>query len=195
MIYRPVLVTAPATTPVSLTEAKAQLDISYTDKDDLITALIAAAVSYLDGWTGILGRCLITQVWRQDFDCIDRVLRLPLFPVIGLGSVKYDDANEVEQTVSAGSYDLLADDLGFYVQFKNAYVTPVIDTNNPPSVRVAYSAGYADAASVPQAIKQAMLLLIRHWFDNPTAVNVGTIVTPMPMAVEALLAPYRRIRF
>ena len=51
------------------------------------------------------------------------------------------------------------------------------------------------AASVPAAIKAAILLLIRHWFDNPSAVQVGQPVQAMPFAVDALLAPYRRISF
>ena len=188
-MYRPVLVTAPTTTPVTLTEAKAQLDVSYTDKDDLITGLIASATAHLDGWTGILGRCLITQTWRQDFDRFNRCMRLPLFPIASITSVKYDDTDAAEQTISASNYSLLCDDLGYYVEFKNTYSFAAISTVRP-AIRVAYVAGEAAA---PNAVKQAMLLLIRHWFDNPTAVNIGTIVSPMPMAVDALLAPYRRV--
>lgn len=193
-MYRPVLVTAPAATPISLTEAKVQLDVSYTDKDTLITALIAAATAHLDGWTGILGRCLVTQTWRQDFDRFNRCLRLPLYPVSAVSSVKYDDTSDVEQTVSAADYDLLDDDLGAFVRFKDAYSFPSIHIDRP-ALRVTYTAGYADAASVPAAIRQAMLLMVRHWFDNPSAVVIGVTAQPMPMAVDALLAPWRRIRF
>jgi uncharacterized phiE125 gp8 family phage protein len=51
------------------------------------------------------------------------------------------------------------------------------------------------AGNVPAPIKQAIALLARHWFDNPTAVVVGVPAQTMPMAVDALLAPYRRVRF
>lgn len=193
-MYRPVLVAAPAVTPISLTEAKAHLDVSYTEKDTLITALIAAATAHLDGWTGILGRCLVTQTWRQDFDRFNRCLRLPLYPVTSITSVKYDDTEDAEQTITNTNYDLLDDDLGAFVRFKDAYSFPSIHDDRP-AVRVTYVAGYASAAAVPDAIKQAMLLLIRHWFDNPSAVIVGTISSPAPMAVDALLAPWRRIKF
>ncbi len=47
----------------------------------------------------------------------------------------------------------------------------------------------------PEAIKQAILLLIRQWFDNPTPVIVGQTVEKMPYAVEALLGPFRRQAF
>ncbi|WP_016854785.1 head-tail connector protein [Halomonas smyrnensis] len=37
----------------------------------------------------------------------------------------------------------------------------------------------------------AMLLLIGHWYENREAVALGTIATELPMAVQALISPYR----
>lgn len=207
-MYRPVLVTPPTIKPVTLTEAKAHLDISYTEKDTQIGVLIAAATSYLDGWTGVLGRALCQQTWRQDFDgfyCWSNTprrvyglrLRLPLYPVISITSVKYTDANAVEQTIAGANYTLKEDDLGAYVEFVTTYYFPTVGPESA-SVRVAYLAGYADNAGVstaPDAIRQAILILVRHWFDNPSAVAFGAVVEKMPFAVEALIAPYRRIKF
>jgi len=197
-MYRPVRTVAPTGTPagspITLDEVKANLDISYTDKDALITGLISAAVAHVDGWTGILGRCLMPQTWRQDFDRFGRCLRLPLAPVASITSVKYDDELDVEQTIPGANYVLLEDGLGPYVEFLSTYSLPNIHVERP-AVRVTYVAGYADADSVPAAIKQALHLLVRHWFDNPTAVTIGVQAQAMPMAVDALLAPYRRMRF
>jgi len=165
--------------------------VSYTERDTLIGALIDAATAHLDGWTGILGRCLITQTWRQDFDAFSGCLRLPLFPVASIASVKYDDASDVEQTVSSANYTLLNDDLGAYVRFISDYSFPTTHDEGPV-VRVAYVAGEAAATA---AIKHAMLMMVRHWYDNPSAVQVGAVAQAMPLAVDALLAPYRRIRF
>ena len=39
----------------------------------------------------------------------------------------------------------------------------------------------------------AILLLIGHFYANREAVNVGNIVTQMPLAVDALMQPYRRV--
>jgi uncharacterized phiE125 gp8 family phage protein len=197
-MYRPVLVTPPVIKPITRTEAKAHLDISYSEKDTLIDGLIAAATTHLDGWTGILGRALCEQTWRQDFDCFEFGLRLPLFPVISVSSVKYTDTENVEQTISTSNYNVLTDDLGTHVRFLDNYSFPNLRQYQPAAVRVEYKAGYADsdgASTVPDAIKQAMLLLVRHWFDNPTAVVVGQSVAPLPFAVDALLSPYRRTRF
>lgn len=199
-MYRPVLVTPPAIKPVTLTEAKAWLDIGYTDKDTVITGLIGAATAHLDGWTGILGRCLCEQTWRQDYDDFRSCLRLPLFPVVSITSLKYTDTNGAEQPIASENYTLKNDDLGAYVEFTSSYSFPSLNTESAP-VRVAYLAGYADIAgtpktsSVPDDIKNAIALLVRHWFDNPGAVVVGVTAQQLPQGVDALLAKYRRPRF
>lgn len=190
-MYRPVLTAAPASTPVSLAEAKAQCRVDHGDDDELITRLIAAATSLLDGWTGILGRCIFTQTWRQDFDRFSHCLRLPLFPVASISSVKYDDADDVEQTVTSTNYVLLVDELGAYVEFIDTYAFPQIH-HQRPAVRVAYVAG---EAAPPGAIRHAMLLLIEHWYDNRGALAAPDQSAPLPFAVDALLAPFRRNRF
>ena len=58
------LITAPASTPVSLVEVKSYMRELTTDQDTLFTSLIAAATSYLDGPNGYLGRAIITQTWE-----------------------------------------------------------------------------------------------------------------------------------
>lgn len=104
---RPVLVTPPDILPVSLAEAKAHLRVDYDDDDGLILSLIRAAVDHLDGWTGILGRCLVEQEWRQDFPAGATCFPLPLGPVISVTSVTVagnavDTANYALRTDAGG---------------------------------------------------------------------------------------------
>lgn len=196
--YRPVLVEPPTSLPITRSEVKAALDIGYAEKDALIDGLIAAATSYLDGWTGILCRALCEQTWRQDFDRFSRDLRLPLFPVLSVEGITYIDVNGAQQAVSNANYSLLTDGRGAFVRFKTGYFVPTTQVNASAAVGVTYVCGAEDGDDenpVPAAIKQAMFLMIRQWFDNPTSVVVGQVVATMPFAVEALLAPYRRTRF
>lgn len=197
-MYRPVLVTPPTATPVTLAEVKAHVGAAdFTDDDAMLTAFIAAAVSHLDGWTGIMGRCLEPQTWRQDFDDFRSCLRLPLFPVISITSVKYTDTDGAEQTISAANYVLRNDDAGAYVEFISSHSFPSLNAE-ASAVRIEHLLGYAQvggASGVPAAIKSAMLLLVGHWYANREAVVVGESVTSLPLAVDALLAPFRRIRF
>jgi uncharacterized phiE125 gp8 family phage protein len=213
-MYRPVLVTAPSITPVTLAEVKSHCRATdFTDDDVSLTGLLAAATSHLDGWTGILGRCLCEQTWWQDFDCFQPCLRLPLFPVISVSSVKYTDTNGVEQTVDPESYSVQTDDLGTYVEFIFNFASPPLKQFLPAAVRVEYVAGYADTpaveadpeatppvegapriSNVPDAIKHAILLLVSHWYQNRDAVVAGQAFE-LPMAVDALISPFRRIKF
>lgn len=196
-MYRPVLTTAPQMTPISLQEAKGNARVDFPDDDDFITGLIYAATSYLDGWSGILGRCLEEQTWEQSFDRFARCMRLPLAPMIEIVSVKYDDVNGVEQTVDPSKYEILNEDAGPYVRFVRSYGFPGVDIN-VPSVRISYKAGYArggdNLSTVPPAIRHAMLLMVGHWYENRGLVVIGQIPSGLPMAADALLAPFRRIR-
>lgn len=200
-MYRPVLVTPPAVALISRSEAKVHCRIDHDDDNETIDALISAAMSYADGWTGILGRCLVEQTWRQDFDDIWGCLRIPLFPVISISSVKYRDTQNVEQTISSSNYTLQTDDLGSFARFLSNYSAPALYTELP-RVSLTYKAGYANGGTeqaptlgaVPGAIKQALLMLIAHWYENREAVTMGAPVV-LPMAVESLLSPFRRIKF
>lgn len=59
------------------------------------------------------------------------------------------------------------------------------------TLRVAYDAGYGDAAAdVPQALKQAILLLAAYWYSQREAV-AGTELREVPYAVQALCSQYR----
>jgi uncharacterized phiE125 gp8 family phage protein len=64
---KPIRTVAPASTPVSLSEAKAHLRVTSSAEDAVIQMYLDAAVSYLDGWAGVLGRCMVTQTWAQTF--------------------------------------------------------------------------------------------------------------------------------
>jgi len=61
----PVRVTAPADRPVTLAEVKNHCRIDHSDDDTLVQSYIDAAVAHVEGWSGVLGRCLVTQTWRQ----------------------------------------------------------------------------------------------------------------------------------
>lgn len=191
-MYAPVLVTAPAEAPVSRDEAKAtcRVELENTDEDDLIDGLIASAVSLLDGWPGILGRCLVTQIWRVTADDFDRCMRLPL-RASDIDSVKVLNSAGQLSTVSSASYALLTDARGSYVRFNDDYDYPG-DLAETEGVIIEFEAGYGAAADVPAAIKQGMRLLIAHWFMNREAVGI-TSFEELPLGVKALLAPYRLI--
>lgn len=185
--------TAPALTPISLAETKAHLRIDHPDEDALIAALIDAATSYFDAWTGILGRAMVTQTWDVSLDDFpSAAIHIPLGPVQSVSAVTYVDPAGITQTVSPTNY---------YVDTKSldAWVVPNAEFSWPQTmyapnvVTVRFVCGFGAPAAVPQAIKQSMLLLIGHWYENREGSVLGTTVAELPFAVNALLAPFRRV--
>lgn len=187
----PVRTAAPAAL-ITTAEAKAQCRIDSSDEDTLIDALISAAISHLDGYSGVLGRALVTQTWQQDFSGFCDKMRLPVGDLIAVTSVTYYDTSNAQQTLASSVYTSFADGLGPYLTLKPDQSWPSIYTRSD-AVRVTWTAGYGAAASVPAAIKQAALLLVSHWYDNRSGVAVGETPTEMPLAVNSLLTPFRRV--
>ncbi|MBR1193233.1 head-tail connector protein [Bradyrhizobium sp. AUGA SZCCT0160] len=186
-----VVIDAPVGDLVSLDEAKKHLRVDFDDDDEYIEALIDSAVAHIDGPAGWLGRALLTQTleWRGDeFGTCD--IRLPFPPVADLVSVKYDDDDGVEQTAPDTIYRLVGQPGAPRVTLAYDETWPTVRAQSE-AVRIQYTAGYGNPEDVPAPIKHAILLLIGHWYANREPVNIGNIVTEIPMTVRALLFPFQ----
>jgi uncharacterized phiE125 gp8 family phage protein len=182
----PTLVAAPVDLPVTLSQAKAHLRVDASDEDALITALIEAATAHLDGWDGILGRALMPQTWEMSLDRFPvREIRLPLGPLVEVVSVTYADADGVTQTVAAEDYEIDPNPVEAWI-VPNTDWPSTMDTINAVTVR------WIAGAGCPKPARQAILLLVGHWYAHREAVNAGTVAV-LPLAVEALLSPLRRV--
>src|SRR3990172_9406936 len=98
------LVTAPATEPVTRTEAKVHLRIesAVTADDTLIDRLIIVARQLGEAHTG---RAFITQTWDLKLDAFPAGrIRLPKAPLSSISSVTYLDTNGASQTWDSGDY-------------------------------------------------------------------------------------------
>jgi len=104
--------------------------------------------------------------------------------------------------ITVGGPDALAGGFGTLTTVAAAdYILDTLDTvpllsllslsSDAETIRVEYRAGYGDAAvNVPQAMRQAMLLLIGHWYrQRETAATVSQ--AEVPYAVKALCDTYR----
>lgn len=191
---KPVRTIAPSGTPVSLEEIKAHCRVDGTDSDTVLTGLLNAAVSHLDGYSGILGRCMVEQSWRVDLADwpTGGLIRLPFPDVTAITSVKYFDADNVERTVDSASYQRVEDALGSLVRLVDDYSTPSVYDDRLDAVQVTFVAGFGNAAAVPAALKVAIMLLVSHWNENREAVVAGG-VSELPFAVNALVSPFRRV--
>jgi len=195
-MLKPVRTVAPLVEPVSLEEVRDRLRIDHREEDPLLASLIAATTAHLDGWSGTLGRALVNQTWAQKFPRFpaSAVLGLALAPVQSIVSIVYFDSANVQQTLDPSVYALLDDEFGPFVTRQVDQAWPATSARED-AVTVTFVAGYGPAGDdVPAAIRHAMLLLIGHWYEHRESVVVGGNPVQVPLAVQALLRPYRRVR-
>lgn len=185
------LITAPATEPVSLAEAKVHLKIESTDttEDDLITNLIKAAREQAEEYTR---RAFISQTWELQMDAFDKeAYDLEKTPVQSITSVKYYDVNGTEQTLASTYYELdTASQPNRIVQAYNQSWPGVRGHTN--DIKIRFVAGYT---TVPASIKSAILLIVGHLYEHREDVVVGRQVNELPNGCYYLLSPYRLFTF
>ncbi|WP_372570367.1 head-tail connector protein [Ruegeria jejuensis] len=188
---KPVLVTPPGHYPVTREEAKMHLRVDDSDEDSLVTGLIAAVTAYLDGWSGILGRCIVTQTWQFGVSGWSGCIRLP-FPDVSSVEIKYQDADNVEQTVDPSLYEVVADATGVSVWFRDGFSGPDLYDDMQEPITVSLTAGYGGSEDVPAPIKQAILLMVAHLHENRASASDLRLME-VPMAFNALVQPHRHM--
>lgn len=193
------LVTAPATYPVTLEEAKAHCNVDFADHDVLLEIYRKAATDEAEQFTG---RALIEQTWDyylDEFPTAPDAIRIPRPPLIEVVGVFYRDSSGSEQTLDTDTYvvDEDVDPVGKPARIALAYggAWPTLQTV-ANAVRIRFKAGYVDenspqAANVPYAIKAAILLIIGTLYANRETIVVGQSVALMPWSAEQLLRRYR----
>lgn len=183
-----VLITAPAAEPLDLDEAQEHLRVEEPADLSYILSLITAARQHVESWTG---RALVTQTWELVLDEFPHgVFELAKGRVQAVESVAYVDPGGAHQTLATSSYQVdLATESARLAPFGGGPWPATADRLG--AVHVRFVAGYGDASSVPQPIKQAMLLLIGHLFEHRESEISGTITSTWHFAVESLLTPYR----
>ncbi|HWV83774.1 MAG TPA: head-tail connector protein [Hyphomicrobiaceae bacterium] len=187
------LLIGPTVEPVTLSEAKAHLRVDSSAEDTLIQSLIMASRLHIEA---ALDLALITQTWRVQFDRWprSRSLNLPLRPVQSLTAVRvFDDADDDEALdTSTFILDGTAHPARLILSGRASLLQPTRAANG---IEIDFVAGYGDApADVPQPIRQALLLLTAHWYENREPVEIGASATIIPATVSELLSPYRRRR-
>ncbi|HAS91524.1 MAG TPA: hypothetical protein DCS12_04545 [Clostridiales bacterium] len=188
------LITAATIEPVSLMEAKAHLRVTSTDEDTLIGIIIKAARQSAESMTR---RSLASQVFELSLDDFpEEEIVLPMPPVESITSIKYKDSDGVETTWDSSKY--------VFYNSEPAKIIPVYGEVFPSftpypagAVKIRFTAGYKTSGTdisliIPEAIKQALLLLIGSFYENrEDLLSKGHIPKSLPFGVDALLYPYR----
>lgn len=161
--------TEPGSEPLTLAEAKLHLRIepTVTDDDVLITALIKSARQQAEMR---LQRTLISSQWTLVLDDFSSAIRLPMPRVTTIGSVKYIDAAGAQQVIASTDYVLdNASEIANWLLPAYGLTWPSVRPQ-ANAVEVAYTSGWPDAGSVPQEIRQWMLLAVGSWYGQREAI-------------------------
>lgn len=182
------ITTPPAVEPLTTAEAKLHLRIDHDDEDSYIDGLITTARLYCED---VSQRALITRTYTARLDrWPGSVIELPYPPLLAVTSIKYTDIDGNESTYSSANYLVDAHREPGRIALKNGVSWPSVTLQEINGVEIVWTAGYGAAGSdVPERYRQAMLLLIGHYYENREAIMVaqGANMATLPLALDALL--------
>ena len=184
------LLSGPSAQPVTLAEMKAYLRIEHDGDDTVIEALLATATGVLDGRRGLLGRFLLSQSWQLSLDGFTSAIELPFPPCISVDEVRFTNPAGIDTVLDPAGYTVigLEDDDGATIRPNTRWPS---STYGLHAVRVAFTAGYGDAAeAVPEDLRTAIKMHVSHLYDHRDGVANGTD-RGRPPGWADLVFPYR----
>jgi uncharacterized phiE125 gp8 family phage protein len=170
---------------LSLADAKEHLRVSHSDEDDYISALIPVVTDILDGNTGEVGKALVTQTWTWTGERPVGDFELPVQPVQSVTSIKYYDADNVQQTLTVSDY--LLDD-GVLTPKRGVSWPQPYDRGD--AYEIVFVAGYGVPADVPAGIIHAAKLILAHYYETrEDALDMPK--TEIPRSASHLIARHK----
>jgi len=173
---------------LSLSEAKQHCYETSTENDDLINFLIRVSREYAEAKTW---RQLLPSTYVLYLDVFPKgIIELPKSPCIGVTSIKYY-VDDVLTTITASDYQV--DAVSEPARIKPDDTWPTVD-DRLNAVEITFTAGYDrsdEQHNLPLKIKQAMMFIVKHYYDNRDmiAVNDGRSldVSEIPKTADYLL--------
>lgn len=184
-----VLTSGPATEPVTVAEAKAHLRIDGSNEDTLIASLILTSRLHVEA---ALGLALITQSWRMLLDAwpLTKDIEVPLRPLQSIDAVRVWPQTGSATVIDEDDY--LADTASVPPRLVRTGVVWRQPGRVANGIEIDFTAGYGtEASDVPEPIRQALLLLVSHWYERRDPIEVGAANTMVPVPVSQLLEPYK----
>ena len=184
--------TGTVTELITLAQAKLHLRVDITADDALITGMVSAARQHVEINTG---RSFAQHTYRADIASFHDVIVLPHRPIQSITQIQYynTDSPEALTTLSSTIYSLYAD----RIVRNYGEVWPTAWAIKPNAVQITYVAGYLSnasprAATFPEAIRQAMYLIIGDLYENREAqFTTGFNQITPNRTVDALIMPYK----
>jgi uncharacterized phiE125 gp8 family phage protein len=191
------LITAPQVEPLSLDEAKQQVQQTSNVDDALIRSIWIPAVR--ERGEIATRRAFIRQVWSLVLDAFPACdwIEIPKPPLITVDAFTYLDADGVTQTLVAGTDYVVTAPMGPRCARGRVALMPgkswPVAQARIGAVQIQFTCGYgAVSSSVPSALKAAMLLdLGRLYANREEAVLSNWSAVELPGGAKATYLSYR----
>jgi len=188
------LVTPPTLKPISVAALKTHLRIDSADEDEYLAALIDVATQFVEerAW-----RALLTQTREIALDAwpCGREVELPFSPIQSVESVKYTTTLGDEVVVALENFVLNAVCEPGRLVLQRGASWPVAELAATGGVRVQYICGWDAADKIPPALVHAVRIMCGHLYENREVTITGTTITQVPEGINALISPFRLLRF
>jgi uncharacterized phiE125 gp8 family phage protein len=183
----------PEDEPIDLAEAKLHLRIDHDDENTLISNLITLARQEIERLTGL---CLAEQSWILTYDrWPGREIKLPIWPVVMVDGISYLDEEGTSTPIDEDDYLLDTFSRPARIVLAKNASWPGVELWPVNGVQITLTAGYnmdgcTGSEEMPMRYRQAMLLMIGHYYENREAVYTapGGNASILPMGVRSLLA-------
>ena len=182
-------ITTPAASyPITTAEAKAHLKVDISDDDTLIDNLIKAATQSAEDYTN---RCFIATTLTMVGDTWKDIYTLYKSPVSAVTKIQYYDTTNTQVVLSTSVYIVDNTSKPCRILLDEDQEFPDL-ADRKMAVEAIYVVGESeDGTEVSNLIKQAILLMVGHWYQNREAVVIGRIATEIPMAAKMILDQYK----
>jgi len=176
----------PALDLLSLADAKAFLRVDHSSDDDLIEALIQAAVDQVTHTANTRWKSTTAYGYLEGFFNS----RFPVGPVTAVTSVEYiAQGSSTYSTLPTAKYYYGINGGQAHIYFHNY---PALETEAAERVRIAFTYGYDDSTYIrPSQLEQAAKMMVAHLYDNRLPVVVGPRMNVMPFHIDALTSTFR----
>ena len=155
--YRPQLVTGPTIEPVTLDQAKKQVELSVTDTahDEHLLELITRA---REEFETDCDHVVCQQTWKVFTSSVTDGMQLQKAPIISITSMQYYNASNTITTLPTTVYNFDAANRRIQLQYNQIW--PSHETRWD-AWAITYLCGYA---TLPGIAVQAMLMLVEKYF-------------------------------